>query len=1134
MARLSISQVPGSNPPQFIARNRDTEQSAPEAIIPSPYEWPVPNAGDEPLMVQLRWHLETFLSYPFEPHITRAAHIEAALKAWGTAAFAALFDNRATAHWLSDVAGTVHDILISSDDPVLLAWPWEALHDSTLGYFAHRARIQRRLNHDIPEPPALTGLPQDRIHILLITARPFEDDVEYRSISRPLVDLIRREKLPTSVQVLRPPTFDALQQHLAENPRRYHILHFDGHGGYGAQTPAPNPGHFHGSEGRLLFEKNDGSPDEITAARLATMLQGCTIPFVVLNACRSATLDAQAAEGRAFASVAGALVRAGFRSVLAMAYNLTVTGAQQFLPVFYQCLFQQGNMLEAARAGRLRMFDHATRSAWNPAATLPDWLLPVVYQQRDDFDLSFDKNAAPLPDTIALPDEATVADPLGFTGRDSALHLLERELRRPAAAILIHGLGGIGKTTLTRHFLQWLRDTGGLAHPPFWFSFDDIRSGSFVFNTLGHTLLGPQFDSDQAVQLAALITALKDSPFIIVWDNFESARGFQTEHVSGLLPIGDPERLRDLLAALHGGKTKILITSRSDEAWLSDTHCRRLPLFGLRDAELWNYAAGILDDLDLKVDRNDSELLALMRELGGHPVLLRAILPELKRHAAASLRKQWQTNLEKILKQIPDPAHARLLASLDLAGASFSKQEKPYLIPLGLHERFVDLNALHMMSERGVEEYQPDRMEQVATRLVRSGLLTGLGQNIFALHPLLTSYLRVQLLSTASPEQAEKWEAAFVEVMARLADALAPKELYEQRRMFSLHHANFHQALDLAEARDMPTAFAALTQFLAFYALNMRNWAEALVLFKRLMETKKRVGDLKGEATVYHQLGAIAFQQGNFTTAEHWQLQSLAISEKLGYEHLAASTYHQLGNIARTRRDFASAERWHLQALAISEIQGDEHLAAKSYHVLGTIALDLGELPKASAWYQKSLAISQRLMDETQMAMTYHQLGIIAFEHRDFATAERWYLQSLAISEKQDDEHGAASTYHQLGNLAIEHRDFAVAERWYLQSLAIQEKQGDEHDAAMTYLRLGILAYSRGHVTQAGAFFLKTVAIFARKNDDPCTNGALKNFIVLFRNASPSDREHLRALGREGLGNKLMQQIEQAAESEQT
>ena len=107
MARLSIVQAGGSGSGRFIARNRDTEQSAPEAAVPSPYEWPVAAAGDEKLMAQLRWYLETFLSYPFEPYTDRASRIEEALKGWGIAAFKALFDNRDAGYWLPRQAGAV-------------------------------------------------------------------------------------------------------------------------------------------------------------------------------------------------------------------------------------------------------------------------------------------------------------------------------------------------------------------------------------------------------------------------------------------------------------------------------------------------------------------------------------------------------------------------------------------------------------------------------------------------------------------------------------------------------------------------------------------------------------------------------------------------------------------------------------------------------------------------------------------------------------------------------------------------------------------------------------------------------------------------------------------------------------------
>ena len=50
------------------------------------------------------------------------------------------------------------------------------------------------------------------------------------------------QKLAAEVTVLRPPTFARLQEALAESPGRFHILHFDGHGGYGPPAQPPPGG----------------------------------------------------------------------------------------------------------------------------------------------------------------------------------------------------------------------------------------------------------------------------------------------------------------------------------------------------------------------------------------------------------------------------------------------------------------------------------------------------------------------------------------------------------------------------------------------------------------------------------------------------------------------------------------------------------------------------------------------------------------------------------------------------------------------------------------------------------------------------------------------------------------------------
>jgi hypothetical protein len=52
-----------------------------------------------------------------------------------------------------------------------------------------------------------------------------------------------------------------------------------------------------------------------------------------------------------FSSVAAALVQAGVRGVVAMAWSLYVSGAQEFLPAFYQELFTTGGVIVYFRLG---------------------------------------------------------------------------------------------------------------------------------------------------------------------------------------------------------------------------------------------------------------------------------------------------------------------------------------------------------------------------------------------------------------------------------------------------------------------------------------------------------------------------------------------------------------------------------------------------------------------------------------------------------------------------------------------------------------------------------------------------------------------------------------------------------------
>ena len=998
---------------------------ASEAVtIASPWEIIV---GKRTLKQGLHWYLESYLELPITNYRDHADEILTALSNWGKSCFDKLFSDTRARGWYRDMRQKGLSglrIEIVSDDADVLSWPWEALESRDDGILALQCQIGRRLNIIGDVRPIAGDTSASSLNILYVIARPHGDnDVGYQTMARPMVDFAESHGWPAHINVLRPPTFDQLRKELKENEGFYHIVHFDGHG----------------SLGSLVFEKDgDGGADAIPAHTLGNLLRQHNIPVMVLNACQSATQDDDP-----FASVAVSLLKAGVRGVAAMSYSLWVSGAKVFVPAFYRNLFKNGSIASAMQDGRREMFRNKMRNTFTGQIVFNDWMVPVLYQQDAEGILP-----ALTPGgqrESKLPYQARDKGDYGFIGRERAILKLERGILRNPAGILIHGMAGEGKTTLAKGFLRWLESTNGLESGAFWFSFEDIHSAEYIINTLleAVNIRAEALSTEQKMDL--LTSKLRQTRFFIVWDNFESASGIPGTEVSALMPEEDRVLLKQFLNRLRGGETKVIITSRTSEDWLSLQECFRLTLGGLEGEGLWEYCSAVVADLGLAFDRECKVYKALMDKLEGNPLATRAILLRLKERPAQALLAE----LEDELKGMDgDDATNRIQAALAVFERGLNPAFAPALRLLGLHEHFADKRLISQMLGEAAGDVP---LNDCFAALESAGLCRHDRDGIYQLHPALRGCL-ARLYPAFDVER-----RGFVGVMGSLADTFTPKPLHEQRYVFTLFSANFHRALKLARELSVQKNVLALTQGLASYAKNTRSFLEAERLYNQLAEASKEHGNTQGEAVAYHQLGMVAEERRDFDTAEDLYKKSLAIKLEQGDEYGAAATYHQLGSVASERQDFDIAEGWFKESLTITLKLGIKHGEAFNYHNLGIVSAKRRDFDTAEDWYKKSLAIKLKQGNEHNAATTYHQLGNVAYERQDFDAAENWYKESLTIKLKQGYEYGTASTYGQLGMVAQERQDFDTAKKYYLQALAIFEKFKDRHSAEITKRNLELL-----------------------------------------------------------------------------
>ncbi|ATO84214.1 hypothetical protein ACWT_4799 [Actinoplanes sp. SE50] len=317
--------------------------------------------GDEKL---LAWYFEQHLQFPF---LDRDLERQAAevVAEYGRALFRQVFAGEARYGYRRAFdQGFQGCRLLVRGSAAFQRLHWETLCDPERGErLALRMPLVRQ-DTRVPLPYRLPD-PAPTLNILVVTARPFGSrDVGYRTISQPLLDAIGRTRLPVTVDLVRPGTWEALRETLRTAARDhgqgwYQVVHFDVHGGFGtaeAMTSGVTSGRYlfepgerpaDARQGFLFFETGTvGRARPVPADQVAQLLAEHRVAVAVLNACQSAMQDGGEA------SLAQDLVAAGAPVAIGMAYSVTVSAAQQAMPVLYGRLAAGDDPVVAAYEAR--------------------------------------------------------------------------------------------------------------------------------------------------------------------------------------------------------------------------------------------------------------------------------------------------------------------------------------------------------------------------------------------------------------------------------------------------------------------------------------------------------------------------------------------------------------------------------------------------------------------------------------------------------------------------------------------------------------------------------------------------------------------------------------------------------------
>ena len=185
---------------------------------------------------ELEWYFEEHLAFPFIKKV-RAQKAAASIATYGEKLFKQVLSD-------PDVYTEYRDMLRAGlsavqveieGTPKFHALYWEAMKDPKFPQPLALQATMVRKNRQKQNLP-LSVRPSPIINLLIVVARPSgKRDVGYRTISRPLVESLGSANLRVQVEILRPGTYRALENHLREVTAKhgegyYHVIHFDVHG----------------------------------------------------------------------------------------------------------------------------------------------------------------------------------------------------------------------------------------------------------------------------------------------------------------------------------------------------------------------------------------------------------------------------------------------------------------------------------------------------------------------------------------------------------------------------------------------------------------------------------------------------------------------------------------------------------------------------------------------------------------------------------------------------------------------------------------------------------------------------------------------------------------------------------------
>ncbi len=682
--------------------------------------------------------------------------------------------------------------------------------------------------------------------------------------------------------------------------------------------------------------------------------------------------------------------------------------------------------------------------------------------------------------------------PAHFVGQEDAKATLERFITEQTPnSLLVHGMGGVGKTALVVSVLTELNDS---SRPPCFYlnvrGFEDVSDPKAQTRAALTRLIRRYgaYEGKLPDDLTDMVALWKEQSRavaeLLILDNI----GTQ-DQLKALAPLGSCQWIATSRRVLSGADLNLVLDPLSEQSGrdLAISVCMEngYTLDSDNAAEL----ATLCDQLPLAIEVAASTI-AITPSIEIDKFLQR--LATARKEIALS--DDWEAAVMARLKVSVDqlePVIREVWALFGLFVGGFTEAAAQAIAPnADIETVLADCTRRHLVN------HQPSQVD-IPSR--------------FYLHDLLRA-VALRLFDQLTEIEKKPYQQRFIGHFAELLSKTNGLERIKKLGTISFEIENIRSAFELALASDEFEDLENLVTLISnddieqIYPVDdLLSWVEASQ--KALAHKANVIGGERYDVATIKLIikrACCLIDLSRLEDAETVLKEALdtpAVADRIASK---ATIYATLGRVFRQLPD-RTEEALDAYAQAVDLEQqypappGDQAATLNGY---GNLLFQLGNLDSAWGAYETSLERSVSASDSVGMAISFGNMANVGMERGDFEQAKTLAQAAEKIERDNLQWHALATTLHLLGRIAIMQGNGQEAIDHYQEALALHEKynqvlmatksmgsiaaaylQADDIDNAQHYAKAAIRhAWQHDHMTSAGGAIRALSGTFYAQN----------------------------------------------------